>query len=506
MAIGQTGSYDRLLLDRDSRMFLLFGIWVSARIRGKRDPNDCPYLPACKLLFFENFSDPDPFHRWVPTNSSNYSGLWVAQQTYSVPTRKGERALVTENYSQNYAISHQFRHPIETRGKLLLVQYEVRSQYFFDCTSAVMTLYTDPAFNSSELNNDTSWFLSFGPYRCGDINESRFHILKDGTVHKMKHPHWIPVDTVTHLHTLIIRKNGTFEVLLDDKSIRNGTFSADFDPPLFEAPTIDDPRQKKPPDWDDRVYVPDPNGVKPADWDDDAPERIPYAARLTPPPGWLVDEPPRVPRTDAKQPDDWDEDKMGKWRPPSMRNPACAKAPGCGPYNPPMVPNPKARGKWKAKYVRNPNFKGEWKPAQIPNPSYHGQSTEFVIPPLTAIGFNIWAKNRDVAFTNIAIANEEEGIRAWNREDFVIRQRRQIGQMSPKYEWIDTILPDDELESGFLGETAFKWRELKRKWKKSRNKTMIFAVSGTILSLMVPVVWIMCNCCDDDPFAKIKDD
>jgi calnexin len=361
------------------------------------------------------------------------------------------------------------------------------------------------------MNNDTAHFIEFGPERCWWFNQSRltlFTTADNGSQvpHLVKRPHWIPVDDLVHLYTLIIRPNGTFETLIDNRSTRNGTFVSDFDPPLFETPTIDDPTDEKPSDWEDRPIVPDPHAVKPDDWDDDAPFWIPDPAKLTPPPGWLVDEEEVVTDPNEKKPASWNEDTMGEWKPRQIANKKCSRATGCGKYKPPQARNKKAHGVWRPKYVPNENYKGEWRPRQIPNPNYKGQSNEFVMPAISGIGFDVWSLPQDFAFTNIAIATDEEAIRKWNNEDFIIRQRRQVRAMKINYQWMEVDLPDDIPEPGIFGRLAYWRRCLWRRWDRVHNKVIVMVVTFTIIAAMMPIMVCCCQMCEPDPFAKMKVD
>ena len=79
-------------------------------------------------------------------------------------------------------------------------------------------------------------------------------------------------DDLTHLYTLIINTDNTFEVLIDNKSVRKGPLDEHFD---FLAPkTIKDPAASKPEDWVDEAKIVDPDDKKPDNWDDQ-PEEIP---------------------------------------------------------------------------------------------------------------------------------------------------------------------------------------------------------------------------------------
>jgi hypothetical protein len=50
------------------------------------------------------------------------------------------------------------------------------------------------------------------------------------------------------------------------------------------------------------------------------------------PEGWLDDEPTSIPDPDAEKPEEWDDEEDGDWIAPTVRNPKCDEAPGCGPW------------------------------------------------------------------------------------------------------------------------------------------------------------------------------
>jgi hypothetical protein len=58
----------------------------------------------------------------------------------------------------------------------------------------------------------------------------------------------------------------TFEVLIDQKVVNQGTLLDDVVPPINPPREIDDPSDKKPEEWDDRAKIPDPTAVRPEDW------------------------------------------------------------------------------------------------------------------------------------------------------------------------------------------------------------------------------------------------
>lgn len=89
---------------------------------------------------------------------------------------------------------------------------------------------------------------------------------------------------------------------------------------------------------------------------------------------------------DATKPEEWDDEEDGDWVAPTVANPKCAEAPGCGEWKryviflifvylyqfvfSPFKANPDYKGKWYAPQIDNPAYKGEWAPRKIANPDF----------------------------------------------------------------------------------------------------------------------------------------
>ena len=65
---------------------------------------------------------------------------------------------------------------------------------------------------------------------------------------------------MTHLYTLIVETDGTYEVLLDEVSKASGKLSEEW---AFPSESIKDPEQSKPTDWVDTKMIEDPEAKKP---------------------------------------------------------------------------------------------------------------------------------------------------------------------------------------------------------------------------------------------------
>lgn len=68
-------------------------------------------------------------------------------------------------------------------------------------------------------------------------------------------------DEYSHLYTLIVNPDNTYEVKIDNKKVESGNLEDDWD--FLPPKKIKDPEAKKPDDWDDREKIPDPDDKKP---------------------------------------------------------------------------------------------------------------------------------------------------------------------------------------------------------------------------------------------------
>merc|ERR1712054_330133 len=91
-------------------------------------------------------------------------------------------------------------------------------------------------------------------------------------------------DELTHLYTLIVKPDNTYEVQIDLKEVASGSLLDDWD--FLEPKEIKDPALSKPSDWVDEKKIDDPEDKKPDGWDD---------------------IPKQVSDPEASKPEDWDD-------------------------------------------------------------------------------------------------------------------------------------------------------------------------------------------------------
>ncbi|XP_071411812.1 calmegin isoform X1 [Pithys albifrons albifrons] len=364
-------------------------------------------------------------------NIAKYDGRWEVEELKE-NTVPGDRGLVLKSVAKHHAISAMLTKPFVFDNQPLIVQYEVNFQKGIDCGGAYIKLLS----SSDDLNleyffDKTPYTIMFGPDKCGEDYKLHFifrHKNPKTGEYDEKHAERPDVDLKkfyldkkTHLYTLVLKPDDTFEMLIDQTVVSKGSLLENMVPPVNPSKEIEDPSDKKPDDWDERPKIPDPNAVKPDDWDEDEPSKIedPDAVK---PEGWLDDEPQYIPDPNAKKPKDWDEEMDGEWEAPQIPNPKCETAPGCGQWVRPMKNNPKYKGKWRAPMIDNPNFQGIWSPRKIPNPDYFEDLHPFKMTTVSAIGLELWSMTSDIYFDNFIICSDKEVADRWAADGWGLKK------------------------------------------------------------------------------------
>jgi len=204
----------------------------------------------------------------------------------------------------------------------------------------------------------------------------------------------------------VVRHDNTFEIFIDQKSVRKGNLHEDLDPPVNPPKEIDDPADVKPTDWVDEPKINDPSASKPEDWDENAPQTI-IDEDAVKPEEWCVDCPSKIPDPETEKPEDWDDESDGTWEAPLVDNPICHDT-GCGVWERPRIPNPNFKGKWHRPQIPNPEYKGPWAARKIANPNYFEDENPHKLHPMGGVGFELWTMQESIEFDNIFIDTNED--------------------------------------------------------------------------------------------------
>uniref|UniRef100_A0A3B4AN36 Calreticulin n=1 Tax=Periophthalmus magnuspinnatus TaxID=409849 RepID=A0A3B4AN36_9GOBI len=249
------------------------------------------------VYFQEEFLDGDAWRsRWVDSkHKSDYGEFKLTAGNFYGDAEK-DKGLQTSQDARFYATSASFE-PFSNEGKSLVIQFTVKHEQKIDCGGGYVKVF--PAdMDQTDMHGDSTYYIMFGPDICG-YSTKKVHVIFNykGKNHLIKKEIKCKDDELTHLYTLILNPDQTYEVKIDNEKVESGTLEEDWD--FLPPKKIKDPEAKKPEDWDDRAKIDDPEDTKPEDWD----------------------KPENIPDPDAKKPSDWEEDMDGEWEPPMIPNP-----------------------------------------------------------------------------------------------------------------------------------------------------------------------------------------
>lgn len=306
-------------------------------------------------------------------------------------------------------------------GKDLVIQYSVKHEQSIDCGGAYIKLLPGgDSFASAKFGGDTKYAVMFGPDICGSSNKKTHTILHyekkaDNLLIKKEIP--CENDQLSHLYTLVVRPDNTFEVFVDNKSVRSGKLEDQFD--FLPPKEIKDPEQSKPDDWVDEREIVDPEDVKPEGYDD---------------------IPEEIPDPDASKPDDWDDEDDGEWEPP-------------------MVDNPEYNGPWSPKMIPNPEYKGRWEHPKIANPEYAYDDKMHAVCEggCTHVGFELWQVKTGTIFDDIIVTDSLEEAQKFAEDTFFKKKDGEKkmfdDEEEEKRKQADMDMPDDDdmddMDDGF---------------------------------------------------------
>jgi calreticulin len=329
---------------------------------------------ASAEVYFEESFDGDWEKRWVTgAPPGKEAGKWSVTPGKWFHDEEVNKGLATTEDMRFYSISAKMGKKATTKKKELVLQFSAKyeaHQYAF-CGGGYIKLLPD-GLKQKTFGGDDEYHVMFGPDLCG-YDVSHIH-----TIFNHKGENLLKTDKIsleysdkneyTHLYTLHLKPDGTYEVFFDLESKAKGKLVDDWD---FPNPTTDAPDYKKPSDWVDETMIDDPEDKKPEGFDD---------------------IPAQIPDPDASKPEDWDDEDDGEWEPP-------------------LIDNPDFKGEWSAKQIENPAYKGEWSPKQIKNPDYE-EGVQLAAYDSMYVGFELWIVNNGTIFDNILVTDDLEYAKA----------------------------------------------------------------------------------------------
>lgn len=314
--------------------------------------------------FKETFDSSWP-DRWVYSDWKKSAGQagdfkYTAGDWYG--DAEADKGIQTSQDARFYDISAKFPE-FSNKGKDLVIQFSVKHTQKLDCGGGYLKIF--PAgLDQEHMTGESNYNIMFGPDMCG-TSTKKVHVIftNKGKNHLIKKNIPCESDQLTHVYTLIVHPDNTYEVRIDGNKKESGSLADDWD--ILPPKKIKDPSQSKPSTWVDSPKMDDPEDHKPEGYDD---------------------IPKQVVDPDAKQPDGWDTESDGEWEAPTIDNPAY-------------------KGPWRAKQIDNPDYKGPWVHPEIDNPDYEEDNTLYSYDSFGAVGIDIWQVKSGSIFDNILITD-----------------------------------------------------------------------------------------------------
>merc|ERR1712072_1127475 len=322
----------------------------------------CSAYVNAEVYLEEDFSG-DWESRWTQSGAKEGLGAMKvsAGKFFTEGGEEAAKGLQTSQDAKFYAISTPVKE-FSNDGKTMVVQFSVKHEQDIDCGGAYVKI---GAFDSAKFHGETPYNIMFGPDICGSSTKKTHVILnyKGKNLDKKKEVR-AESDTLSHLYTLIVNPDGTYEVQIDQNKVDSGKLEDGWD--FLEPKQIRDPDEKKPADWVDEAEIDDPTDKKPDGYDD---------------------IPAKIADPKAKKPDDWDDESDGTWEAPQVDNPAF-------------------KGAWKAKRIKNPAYKGIWEAKLIANPKYVADDNLYKSATFGAVVIDVWQVKSGTIFDNILITDD----------------------------------------------------------------------------------------------------
>merc|ERR1712019_122009 len=243
--------------------------------------------------FKDDFSDGDAWEsRWIQSKHKDDYGAFDLHAG-KIVADADNKGLRTSQDAKFYARSANFD-AFSNAGKDIAIQFSVKHDQKIDCGGGYVKVF--PAdFEPEDLHGESNYNLMFGPDICG-YSTKKVHVIfnYEGKNHLIKKEIKCKDDQFTHVYTLAIRQDNTYEVFIDGESEKKGSLEEDWD--MLAPKEINDP--------------------------------------------------------EAEKPEDWDEEMDGEWEAPMINNPEFK-----GEWKAKKIPNPDYKGPWVHPMIPNPEYK-----------------------------------------------------------------------------------------------------------------------------------------------------
>jgi len=185
---------------------------------------------SAKVYFKEQFNDADWEKRWVASTFPGKSAGDMGKLEWTTGLWYGggddDKGIKTSQDAKHYGLSALMDTPF-TNKKDLVIQYTVKHEQKLDCGGAYIKLAAKA--DQASFSGETPYQIMFGPDMCGMTKKT--HVIfnyppKDENL-DMKKEVKCETDQKSHLYTLLVKGDGTYEVFIDEESKETGKLEED---------------------------------------------------------------------------------------------------------------------------------------------------------------------------------------------------------------------------------------------------------------------------------------
>ncbi|XP_073645986.1 calreticulin-like isoform X1 [Tursiops truncatus] len=158
-------------------------------------------------------------------------------------------------------LSTRYKKPFSNENETLVVQFSVKHKQGIHCGGGFVKLFPD-TLNQEDMHSESEYYIMFGPDICG-FGNNKVQVIPhyQGRYHENNKTIKPRINKDTHLYTLIIRPDATYEVKIDNQQVAAGDLEDDWD--FLPPRKIKAPYTRKPRKWDERLQTEDPEDKKP---------------------------------------------------------------------------------------------------------------------------------------------------------------------------------------------------------------------------------------------------
>jgi calreticulin len=182
----------------------------------------CSKVLCEPTIYFKEEFGSDYAERWV---ESTFKGAEQGKFAHSAGKfyndAEKDKGIQTSQDARFYGTAALLAQPFSNDGKTLVVQFQVKHEQRIDCGGGYIKLLGSN-IDQKQFHGDTPYSIMFGPDICGATK--RVHVIFNykGKNLLLKREITCKDDEYTHLYTLIVRPDNTYEVLIDNEKAQEG--------------------------------------------------------------------------------------------------------------------------------------------------------------------------------------------------------------------------------------------------------------------------------------------